>query len=648
MSNIPRFCGFMVLSGLLIAQSWVIGQEPPPSPGAGGGMEITKKSLGAEPTKAASRINQVTVYPDSALVGRLVTIPGGRGQFELLITSLPANTAPTSLYCEASEGVRVLATRFRTRQVEKDTREQVRKLDEERRLLVLEKDRLTASLETLDGEKAFLVKLEGFASASTTHATEKGKLDSEQIIALAKYLSENRKANAEFKMSNREKMAGLDEKLAFLQRKAAEVGKGSVRTENDAILVVEKNREEGGTVQLNYLVSNANWRPLYRLRSGKKANDPVGMEYLASLTQETGEDWSGVKLTLSNAQPMLNATPPDLKTLALSIVPRLPTSPVGSRLPLPNGQAQQQGQALFGNIAPGGNVGNQAIPNPDGLANSLDLSNTSKALRSAGQKEYNRRQEGVANDIFNYAGAIDQARDLTLSMDEKKDSVGQGVNAADPQGPSLAYPLKGEFTIATRPDEQILEILRVELPGEHYFKAVPVLNSHVYRQANLVNRSGNIFLPGEATMYHNGEFVGRMNIPLVAAGERFIVGFGVEPQLQVSRKLLEKSKSVQGGNQILKYQYQFLVNSYRGEPAKLQVWDRLPSAEGEAVTSILGLVTPALSIDAMYLREERSRNLLRWDLEVAPETFAEKATTIKYDFKLELDKQMAIGTFFTK
>jgi len=53
-----------------------------------------------------------------------------------------------------------------------------------------------------------------------------------------------------------------------------------------------------------------------------------------------------------------------------------------------------------------------------------------------------------------------------------------------------------------------------------------------------------VLLPGEATVEVRGEFVGRMRQPLVAAGEPFLVGFGIDPQLQVSRRLVRKSPSV--------------------------------------------------------------------------------------------------------
>jgi hypothetical protein len=45
---------------------------------------------------------------------------------------------------------------------------------------------------------------------------------------------------------------------------------------------------------------------------------------------------------------------------------------------------------------------------------------------------------------------------------------------------------------------------------------------------------------------------------------------------------------------------------------------------------------------------DRPHNLLRWDLELGPEMNGEKAQAIQYEFKLELDRQMAIGTFESK
>src|SRR5262249_47637655 len=52
--------------------------------------------------------------------------------------------------------------------------------------------------------------------------------------------------------------------------------------------------------------------------------------------------------------------------------------------------------------------------------------------------------------------------------------------------------------------------------------------------------------------------------------------------------------------------------------------------------------SPEVSKDALYQREGRPNNLLRWDLEVEPNRSGERAVAINYEFRLELDRNMAI------
>src|SRR5262249_40119463 len=130
--------------------------------------------------------------------------------------------------------------------------------------------------------------------------------------------------------------------------------------------------------------------------------------------------------------------------------------------------------------------------------------------------------------------------------------------------------------------------------------------------------------------------------------ETFTAGFGTDPQLQVQRAMVEKTRSMQGGNQILSYQYRILLSSYKAERVRLQVWDRLPQAENETMGVNLIKASPELSKDPLYLREERTPNLLRWDLDLDPDMSGEKALMVQYEFKLELDKNMTIGSFQSK
>lgn len=617
---------------------------------------------------APSRIVQVTVYPDTALVTREVDLPTEKGYYELVVSPLPPTVVANSLYGEGNDGMRVLATRYRTRAVEMDTRKEVRELNEQEGKISLDNQRLASEAKTIESNAGFLTKLEAFVAANTTHATEKGKIEAGEVTKLSEYVMDLRRIQNKQALENTIQQQENTKKLGFLKLKRSELSSGTNRTERDAVLVVERTEAGKGSARLSYLVESASWKPQYRLRSGTEAKAMTKMEYLAAITQQTGEDWKGVKLVLSNAQPMLNAAPPDLKTLAVAItsIPTIPTPPgmagPGARGNIPAGQppsatgqaiqfpAQMGGNASFNrdNLkrALEGRVEQLEVANPGGSQSINELEEGARALRSKAQNDFNKNNLDTGNtSIWNYAGALDQARELILTGEEK--SQGKPI-ATSGDGPTITYRLQGETNISSRNDEQVLEVARFDLPSDIYYKALPVLTPNVYRQASLVNSSNFVLLPGMATMYHRGDFVGRMRLPLVAVGEAFVASFGAEPQLQVQRTLMDKSRTTQGGNQVLKYDYRILASTYLKEKIRLQVWDRLPLAEGETVSVTLGKLVPELSRDGLYLREDRPKNLLRWDLELEPGQYGEKALKVDYEFKMELDKKMTIGSFSSK
>ncbi len=81
---------------------------------------------------------------------------------------MPSQTVDDSLFTEGSEGVRVLATRFRTRAVKNDTREEVRTREEALKKLEAEADRLQKEAAVQGQGLEYLKKLEGFTGASLT------------------------------------------------------------------------------------------------------------------------------------------------------------------------------------------------------------------------------------------------------------------------------------------------------------------------------------------------------------------------------------------------------------------------------------------------------------------------------------------------
>jgi Domain of unknown function (DUF4139)/N-terminal domain of unknown function (DUF4140) len=599
----------------------------------------------AAPRSAPSRVTAVTVYQGNALVTREVNVPAGKGLVEIVVTPLPPQTVDSSLYTEGTDGVRVLSTRYRTRAVKEDTRKEVRAKELQIHDLALEAERLQKEVQVIEQNLQLLTKLENFTGATMQNLAEKGFLNSEATLALAKYVMTSRTEKSAEQIVVQQKLKANAAATEFANRELAELTSGSSRTERDAVIVVDKG-EAAGKVRLNYLVTAATWRPQYRFRAGAE-KDPVQLEYLAAIEQQSGEDWTGVDMTLSTAQPQLNATPPELLALDIAVVSRAAMS----------GDPRQPGQQSAPAQQMAGMMGGMGAAMGGGRsfdATRQMFHDQSQELRKKAQEELigNRAEAGKA--FINEAAAIEQAQELLARKDEKEaDDGANKPDVAPPatavhEGPSVTYHLRSRLTVPSRNDQQLIEVARIDTKPDYYYKAVPVLTTHVYRLADLANTSEYVLLPGEATMYVGTDFVGRMNLPLVAIGERYTVGFGVDPQLQVGRVLVKKSRTVQGGNQVHNYEYRITVGSYKSAEVKVQVWDRLPRAEAEAVAVSLVEQSPRLSSNATYLRQDRPENLLRWDLTVAPGQTGEKAANVAYQFKLEYARDVAIANFKTK
>jgi uncharacterized protein (TIGR02231 family) len=227
------------------------------------------------------------------------------------------------------------------------------------------------------------------------------------------------------------------------------------------------------------------------------------------------------------------------------------------------------------------------------------------------------------------------ANTLNMLRDELSD---------DTNGPSLSYRLEGTVSLASRSDQQMVRIMHSDVESRFYHVAVPVLTSYVYREAELMNSSNEDLLAGPITVYLDGRFVGQGEIPTVARGQTFVVGFGADPQLRTRRELVDKQDGVQGGNRETRFSYRLVVENFRNEVTPVRVLDRLPHADnGEDIRVTLGESSDAISDDKLYQREERPMGLLRWDIEVPAKASAEDARLIEYRYAVEYDREYIVS-----
>jgi uncharacterized protein (TIGR02231 family) len=210
------------------------------------------------------------------------------------------------------------------------------------------------------------------------------------------------------------------------------------------------------------------------------------------------------------------------------------------------------------------------------------------------------------------------------------------------EGVSVSYQLAGQLSLPSRSDQQLVTIARLNTGAEFCFVATPLLTDYVYLQAEIANDSDTILLPGPASMYRNGDFVGKGEMPLVTMGEKFTAGFGVDSQIQVTREFKDKKIETLWGNRVDKYDYRLTINNYKKTEIPLRLLERLPYTEDESLDISEFESNVALSRNVDYVNNLKPKGILRWDLTLKSDTTGEKATVVTYGYTMKYDNDMHV------
>ena len=220
--------------------------------------------------------------------------------------------------------------------------------------------------------------------------------------------------------------------------------------------------------------------------------------------------------------------------------------------------------------------------------------------------------------------------------------AGMGLRTED-EALSVTYDLPGKISLPSRDDQQMVRIASLKLKGEFYYLAAPVLGPYVYQQADVTNASEVALLSGPVNCYMDGQFKGSGTIPIVAKGQQFTVGFGVESQFRAVRELADKTDRLQGGNRELTFTYRLLLDNYKDKVVKVRLMDRLPDPRGADIRVTLLETSDELSTEPVYLRTLRKSGILLWEIDVPAKASGPSARTVEYKYKLEFDRKMHLA-----
>lgn len=247
------------------------------------------------PADAPSRITSVKLYPGSATVERTARVSAGSRS--VTFRCLPQGLDARSLQVAADPSVRVgdIAVQVQERALAGGC---ASPLDERVHSAQDQLAAAQAETDALELAHTYLKTVAGTAPATQT--TGPGTPGAGNISVTTDALRRSAQDTLVRLHQAKRRHEALELEVRALTAERDRIAGPRARV---ATVTVTLAAEREGDVRLTYQVRGPSWSPSYRATLDSSAAS-VHLERLALVAQDTGEDWSGVPLTLSTGQPL--------------------------------------------------------------------------------------------------------------------------------------------------------------------------------------------------------------------------------------------------------------------------------------------------------------------------------------------------------
>jgi len=515
---------------------------------------VVVAALAAAPARAAdldasSAVDAVTVYPDGASVIRLITLDLPAGDNSAVLKDFPLTLDPSSLRVEGEAGAKLTIGAIDAKPPRAAAPVNLPELD--RRIEALKDQRvdLQGAINAAAARRKFA---ERFAETSPAGIGDKGEARpiAEWRTAFAAVGEEVASADTAIRDAER-KQRELDREIARLEADRAQKPpiKLEVRIELAAAAATK------ATLRVTYAVRNARWTPLYdaRLDTGARDRKPaLELVRRAEITQNTGEDWTNVALSVSTVRTARGGRAPDLN----SLIVQYPPPP-------------------------------RASASASGAMDSARLRTAPLALAPAAK---------IAADALSERADEQQA-------------------AAEIGSFQVVFKIPGRVSLGASEGAKSLRVSGAMLTPDLAVRAVPVLDPTAFLEASFKQNEDAPLLPGRVAIYRDGVFVGRGQMTAAGKDETVRLGFGADDKIKIERSVVKRNEGSAGlivtTSKTDERSFKTTIRNGHDFPIKVAIEDQLPVSENEDIqVEMLPSTTPPTTTN---LRDRRG--VLEWAFE---------------------------------
>lgn len=511
----------------------------------------------ADTIEAESRIVAVTVFPDRASVVRHADVRLSKGAHTVELAPLPAQVEPESVTAKGVGGtpVTLYGVRLVTKQLEDAQDPNAKILEEAIRNVTRRQQQLRNTKQVLEQERRYLSSIQAASSeqigkdlvTKSPSASDAASLLAFLDASFLKNFERDQEADVELETSSQE--------LDKLRRELEALTQGRYKQETS--ILVDLEAQQGGAFQLevSYRVPGAVWQPSYEARAAATADDVELISY-GLVRQQTGEDWTDVRLTLSTAKPAMAGSMPELKPWFLR-----PWEPI-------------------------------------------------RIMPAAEAPAFARKMSALREER-----ADEPAVDRSASAVETKVAYA----TVETQGPSVTFTLPKSADIPADWQPHKVPVESQHFKATLAYETTPRLSPYAFLRAKVTNTTDTFYLAGPVSVFLDGAFVATAALKQVAPEETFDLYLGVDERVKVERTPLRERVEVSllpglhGKTKSTDYEFLTTVHNFTGRRLAITVFDQIPVSEREEI-----IVESVKPLPGEIEKNKEQPGIFHWSLDLAP------------------------------
>ncbi len=461
-----------------------------------------------------SKITNITVFLAKAQMTREVKTRVEAGKTNLIVTGLTSQLDPESIQVTGKGNLVILGTSHRQNFLsDLNTPKSLKILKDSAEYYQKQIGLEQSQKEILNKEEAMLLSNQRIGGTNQN-------LTVTELKAMADFYRSRLTEIVNSRVKQDDKIKILNMKLARIQRQIQSQNDLYARNTSEIVISVSADAATAAELTLNYVVANAGWYPVYDLRA-INTKSPVNLSYKANVFQTTGEDWKGVHLKLSTANPNLGGLKPHLSAWYLDFY-----QPIVYR--------------------------NQNM--------------RSKGAPSAAPVMMERKADVASEQLEEATVAADFVNTIQTSLNTEFDI-------------SLPY------NVVSSNQPTLVDIRNYEMKANYQYSTAPKLDMDAFLIAKATGWEEYSLLPGEANIFFEGTFVGKTFIDPNSIKDTLSVSMGRDKRIVVKRDKVKDftSRKAIGSNIRETSAYELSVRNTKQEPITIVVEDQVPVSQNSQI-----------------------------------------------------------------